>query len=74
MEHLDIDFAILKSEKVSKEVKINLILEMLHLKQITLKKANELCMESGIYTKHWKEVDEEMVRVHNDFYNKLKQM
>lgn len=38
MEHIDIDFAILKSEKVSKEVKINLILEMLHLKQITLKK------------------------------------
>lgn len=31
-------------------------------------------MESGIYTKHWKEVDEEMMRVHNDFYNKLKQM
>lgn len=72
MEQIDIDLEIIRDEKVSKEVKVNVILEMLYLEEISLRKAQRLCMEAGIFTKHCIDINEETINIHNEFYKKRK--
>lgn len=45
---------------------------MLYLEEISLRKAQRLCMEAGIFTKHCIDINEETINIHNEFYKKRK--
>lgn len=66
-----VKFQILEDKEVDKEVKLLLILEMLHQKEIDITKAKELCTEIGIFSEHWLIVDTKANEIFQKYYANL---
>lgn len=56
------EMQIIRNPKVETEVKLFLIMDLLHDKRITLKKSFELCTECGLFEDHWITVDNKVVK------------
>lgn len=52
---------VIKDKNVSTEVKAYIVLELLHNKEITLKKTKELFTEIGVFSDHWMAIDAKAV-------------
>lgn len=72
MSQNQVELDIINDRRVNKEVKLNLILEMLSLKEISLKTSQKLCKEAGLITKDLDSLDKETIQTHNEFYRKQK--
>lgn len=65
-----IKLSMIEDEKIAKEIKVLLLLEMVHQEEIGITKAKELCTEAGIFSEHWMAVDAKAT----DIYEKLYKM
>ena len=54
---------ILQDEEVNNEIKLFIILDMLHHREISKNKARELCTEVGLFNGHWLVIDSETTDV-----------
>lgn len=55
------DLTIVTSEQIDVDVRLFVVLNLLHSGEISLKKAYELCTEIGVFTEHWVGVDARLV-------------
>lgn len=56
-------FDILKDQDVNKEIKLFIILDLLHDETISLHKAQELCTECGLFSNHWMNIDVQLTEI-----------
>lgn len=63
-------FKIFSDEAVDKEVKLMIILNLLHDEKISLKKAYEMCEEIGLFSNSWIIVDAKFVEFWEKCYKK----
>lgn len=50
------------------EIKLYLILNLLHEEKISLNKAFELCTEISIFNNHWIEIDAKITKIWQNYY------
>jgi len=62
-------FKMLNDNDMSKEMKLFIILDLLHEEDISLHKAHELCTENGIFSKYWIELENECIPIFQKYYN-----
>jgi hypothetical protein len=62
-------FKILEDETVDKDVKLYLILDLLHDNKISLQKAYELCEENGIFSDYKIVIDAKTIEIWEEYYN-----
>lgn len=62
-------FKILDDETVDKDIKLYLILDLLHDNKMSLRRAYELCEKNGIFSDYWIVVDAKAIEIWEEYYN-----
>jgi uncharacterized protein (DUF924 family) len=58
----------LKDNKINKEMKLFIILNLLHGEDISLQDAYTLCTEYEIFSRHWIEINTEYIPIFEKYY------
>lgn len=59
---------IIKDKHINKEIKIFIIMELLHSEKIGIKAAYELCTEVGIFSEHWVGLDAKTTELYEKIF------